>query len=158
MHQIKSKKECAEGSLPSPFCERGNKVNKKKRIIGGLIAAVLLVGLAIGGKYALDLMYYKEAMSEIVIGNVDLSKVKDGVYEGSYDARLVAATVRVTVKDGRMTDISLLEHKYDRGGPAEAIVGDILTEQSLDVDAVSGATNSSRTILKAVENALGSNL
>jgi uncharacterized protein with FMN-binding domain len=131
-------------------------VKKKKRIIGGLIAVIMLVGLAIGGKYTLDLMYYKEAMSKVDISDVDLSKVKDGFYEGTYDARLVAATVRVTVKDGMMTDIRLLEHKYDRGGPAEVIVEEILNEQSLDVDAVSGATNSSRTLLKAVENALDS--
>lgn len=129
---------------------------KRKRIIIGLLAALILAGLAAGGKYVYDLTYYKEAMSKVVIRDIDLSKVKDGAYTGSYDAKFVAAVVRVTVKDGKMTDIKLLEHKYDRGGPAVVIVDDILKEQSLDVDAVSGATNSSKTILKAVENALES--
>ena len=127
-----------------------------KRIIIGAIVIILLTGLVVGGKYALDLMYYKETMAKVEIGNVDLSDVKDGTYEGSYDARIISATVSVTVKDGKMTDIKLLEHKYDRGGSAEAIIDDILKEQSLDVDVVSGATNSSKTIMKAVENALES--
>jgi uncharacterized protein with FMN-binding domain len=34
------------------------------------------------------------------------------------------------------------------------IVDDVLWQQSLDVDTVSGATASSKTILKAIENAL----
>lgn len=129
---------------------------KYKRIIIGAIAVILLTGLVIGGKYALDLMYYKETMAKVEITDVDLSDIKNGTYVGSYDARIISATVSVTVKDGKMTDIKLLEHKYDRGGSAEAIVDDILKEQSLDVDVVSGATNSSKTIKKAVENALES--
>lgn len=127
---------------------------KSKRVILGIVAAVLLLVLVMGGKYARDLIYYKETMANVTIGEIDLKNVKDGSYIGNYDARIISATVKVTVRDGEITGIELLEHKYDRGGPAEAIVDDILKEQSLDVDAVSGATNSSKTILKAVENAL----
>jgi uncharacterized protein with FMN-binding domain len=129
---------------------------KNRKVILGVIAAVLLIGLIIGGKYALDMIYYKETMENIKIGDVDLSDVRDGIYVGSCDARIISATVKVTVRDGEITGIELLEHKYDRGGPAVAIIDDILAEQSLEVDVVSGATNSSKTILKAVENALAS--
>lgn len=122
----------------------------------GIIAAVLLMGLVSGVKYALDLGYYKKQMSSIAIGEIDPKDVSDGTYVGSYDAGIISATAAVTVRDGKITDIELLEHKYDRGGLAEAIVDEILNEQSLDVDVVSGATNSSKTILKAVENALNS--
>jgi uncharacterized protein with FMN-binding domain len=131
-------------------------MKKNRRITIGVLAAVLVIGLILGGKYALDLMYYKEAMAAVTVSDIDVKDVKDGTYVGSYDAKIISATVRVTVKDGKMTDIELLEHKYDRGGPAVAIVDEILKEQSLDVDVVSGATNSSKTILKAVENALES--
>ena len=54
-----------------------------------------------------------------------------------------------------MTDIIMLEHKQERGKAAEAVISDMLAEQKIDVDAVSGATNSSTVIKKAVENALG---
>ncbi|WP_313562885.1 FMN-binding protein [Ruminiclostridium cellobioparum] len=43
-----------------------------------------------------------------------------------------------------------------RGAKAEAIVDKIISEQSVTVDVISGATNSSKVILKAVENALES--
>ena len=55
-----------------------------------------------------------------------------------------------------MTIIELLEHRTERGESALAIVDEILEAQSFDVDVVSGATNSSKKILKAVENALDS--
>ena len=128
----------------------------KKRIIFWIIACLLLAGLAVGGKYALDFKYYKDAMSDLTIGNIDLSQVKDGTYYGSYDAKIISAEVSVTVENGRITDVDLLEHKYERGGPAEKVIDEILKEQKPDVDAVSGATNSSKTIMKAVENALES--
>jgi Uncharacterized protein conserved in bacteria len=131
-------------------------MRNSKRIIIGLIAVILLAGLIWGGKYALDFMYYKDAMSKIIIQDVDVSHVNDGTYIGSYDAKIISAKVSVTVKDGKITDIKLLEHKYEKGGPAVAVVDEILKAQSLDVDVVSGATNSSKTILKAVENALNS--
>jgi len=127
-------------------------MRKKAMIV--IVAVALLIGLVAGGKYAYDFMYYKEAMASVTIGSIDPGALKDGSYLGSYDAKIISAKVRVTVKDGEITDIELLEHKYDRGGPAVAVIDEILKSQSLDVDAVSGATNSSKTIMKAVENAL----
>ena len=41
---------------------------------------------------------------------------------------------------------------------AETVINEIVDEQRIDVDAVSGATNSSIVIKKAVENALKSGL
>lgn len=131
-------------------------MSRNKRIIIGIIVVALFMGLIFAGKYALDMRYYKEAMSTLTIGEIDLSHMNDGTYVGSYDARIISATVSVTVMNGRITDIKLMEHKYDRGRPAKAVLDKILKEQSLDVDVVSGSTNSSETILKAVENALNS--
>jgi uncharacterized protein with FMN-binding domain len=129
---------------------------KRKRIILWVMVAVLLVVLAFSVKYYLDFKYYQKAMSDVTIENIDPRDIKDGTYTGSFDARVISAVTRVTVKDGKITKIELLEHKNGRGKPAEAVVDEVLKQQSLDVDAVSGATNSSRVILKAVENALES--
>ena len=51
----------------------------------------------------------------------------------------------------------LSSKKYDKGKPAKAIVPKIVDAQSLEVDAVAGATNSSKVIKKAIENALTAN-
>jgi uncharacterized protein with FMN-binding domain len=61
--------------------------------------------------------------------------------------------VEVTVQDGVITNIDILEHKNGRGKSAEVVADRIMEEQKIDVDAVSGATNSSVVIKKAVENA-----
>ena len=53
-----------------------------------------------------------------------------------------------------LQNIRILEHKNGRGQAAEAIVDQMLAEQRVDVDAVSGATNSSKVLQKAVEQAL----
>ncbi len=85
---------------------------------------------------------------------IEFSGVKDGTYEGLQDSKLVTAKVQATMKGGRMTDLRLLEHKHGPFHGAEAIVPKVLEAQSLNVDAVSGSTASSKVILKAVESAL----
>lgn len=90
----------------------------------------------------------------MTIGEVDLLQVPDGVYEGSADAVLVAAKVRVLVEDHKITRIDLLRHDHGRGQAAEILVQKVQEAQSLQVDLVSGATSSSKVILKAIEDAL----
>ena len=48
----------------------------------------------------------------------------------------------------------MLEHKNGQGTPAEVIPEKVVETQTLEVDIVSGATYSSKVILKAIENAL----
>ena len=81
----------------------------------------------------------------------------DGVYRGSYSVSrtLVRVILDVTVRNERLSDIKIIEHMGSSiGKKAEKITGRIIAQQSLNVDVVSGATISSKAILKAVENAL----
>lgn len=66
----------------------------------------------------------------------------------------IYAEVRVTVQNGKIT----LEHRHERGKAAEAIISKIADEQRIDVDVITGATNSSIVIKKAIEEALKSGL
>lgn len=84
----------------------------------------------------------------------DLSQIADGTYIGSCDNGMVKVQVAVDVKGNAITDVRITEHDNGLGVPAEAITDTIIRQQSVEVDAVSGATLSSKTILKAVENAL----
>ena len=70
----------------------------------------------------------------------------------------IYAKVEVTVEDGEIVSINILEHRHERGKAAEAITNKIVDEQKIDVDAISGATNSSTVYKKAVENALKNGL
>ena len=86
---------------------------------------------------------------------IDHGRLEDGTYEGSYRGGPNKASVRVTIENGKIVNIDILEHQAWRGHIAEApIVERIIDHQSTKVDAVSGATNSSRVIMNAVQTAL----
>lgn len=101
-----------------------------------------------------SLAEYKSAINNISFDDIKISDVSDGQYEGECDAGYIYARVRVTVQSGSITNIELIEHQNERGTPAEVITNKMIEEQKVDVDAISGATNSSKVIKKAVENAL----
>lgn len=95
-------------------------------------------------------------IDSIAIENVDPTKVKDGAYEQREDYGLVTAKVGVLVKGGRIEDIKLAEHRHGPGKKhsGEPVIARVIEKQSLAVDVVSGATGSSKVILKAIEGAL----
>lgn len=99
---------------------------------------------------------YKQEVAAISISQTDVSALADGTYEGDCDVGYIYAKVRVAVKDGEIASIDLLEHRNERGAAGEGVLERIVSEQNVGVDAVSSATNSSRVIEKAVENALKS--
>jgi uncharacterized protein with FMN-binding domain len=94
------------------------------------------------------------ASAGIAIKTPDFSALADGTYRGSFAAFPVSATVDVAMSGGRVEQVEIVSHRCGKGRPAEAIVNDVVASQSLEVDVVSGATLSSRVILKAIETAL----
>lgn len=81
----------------------------------------------------------------------------DGIYTGSADAFRGDVEVQVTVEKQKVTDISILSYRdteeyFFRAAPA--VIEQMKAEQSLNVDAVSGATYSSNGVIHAVANAL----
>lgn len=126
----------------------------KKKIISIIILFLLLIGLIWGTVYLKKVADYKRAVGETTFGEIDVANVSDGIYIGEYDVNFIYAKVEVTVEDGKIVSINILEHRQERGKAAETVIGKIIEEQKIDVDAISGATNSSTVIKKAVENAL----
>jgi uncharacterized protein with FMN-binding domain len=131
-------------------------MSKKKKIILIVTGILVLIGLVIGGKYMWDLKNYKDEVAAMQIGQINLSDVPDGSYEGAYDVDFIKVKVKVDVKNHEIENIELLQHDNGKGDPAEAIIPEVITAQSLDVEAVSGATNSSKLILKSIEIAIDS--
>lgn len=129
-------------------------MSRKYKIVLIVIGTVLIIGIASLLIYLNIVNNYREKVANTQISNVTLSEIPDGSYIGDYDVGFIYAKVEVTVRNGRITDIKLLEHKNGKGKEAERIIDDILNTQSLNVDAVSGATNSCIVIRKAIEVAL----
>ena len=127
---------------------------KKKRIIAYVIAVVVIIIAGVGIAIMSVVGNYRKQVDAIHISDVNLTDVPDGVYEGSCKTLLVSADVKVTVQDHQIKEIELVRHDHGQGSSAEVIPDRILEAQSLEVDIVSGATASSKVILKAVENAL----
>ena len=126
----------------------------KKKIISVIILLFSLIGLICGAVYLKNVADYKRAIGETTFDEIDIADVSDGTYIGEYDVNFIYAKVEVTVEDEEIVSINILEHRHERGKAAEKIIEKIIEEQKIDVDAVSGATNSSTVIKKAVENAL----
>ena len=90
----------------------------------------------------------------IMIEDINLQNVKDGQYAGEYSMGPVKVVVLVIVQDHIIKDIEITKHRHGKGAAAEKITEDVIRKQSLQVDVVTGATASSKIILKAIENAL----
>ena len=67
---------------------------------------------------------------------------------------MAKAIVNVKLAGRCIEKVAIVTHRTGKGKPTEAIVNDVVRRQSLVVDAVSGATRSSRVILKVIEVAL----
>ena len=105
----------------------------------------------------LDCAILKAEKVGYIVTKINLYE-KNLSYIGEYDVNFIYAKVEVRVQNGEITDIIILEHRHEHGKAAETVINEIVDEQRIDVDAVSGATNSSIVIKKAVENALKSGL
>lgn len=82
---------------------------------------------------------------------------KDGTYTGVGNGFRPNLNVSVTVKSGKITNIEIVSNEdtprfFDAA--AQTIPEEIISAQSTNVDAVSGATRSSNGIMEAVQNAL----
>lgn len=128
-------------------------MKKKKKFI--MIALVFLVlVLAVGIVFFVSLSKFQKELAALNYQEVNMETVEDGCYTGVCETSMVKATVVVTVSDHIITDIEITRHDNGKGEKAEVIVDDMVSQNKLDVDAISGATASSKVIKSAVRDAL----
>ncbi|MFH1309915.1 MAG: FMN-binding protein [Candidatus Omnitrophota bacterium] len=124
----------------------------KKTIIVTIVVMVLAI-LIIG---ALKVYEAKEIMN-MQIDEMDLSNVPDGIYAGEEKYMAFVCKVNVTVKKNRIVDIAVFEGRESEYiERAKEVADRVIENQSLEVDTVTGATVTSKAILKAIEKALKS--
>jgi len=128
-------------------------MKKSKGLLVIMVIVLIIAGIMLGN-YFLGVQKYQKTVAEMTFEDVDVSQIKDGTYVGECDVNYIYVKAEVTVQGGKIEKIMLLEHKNDRGATAESIVDEMIRGNTTDVDTVSGATNSSKVIKKAVENAL----
>ena len=88
--------------------------------------------------------------------NVATKELKNGVYEASSNGYGGRLAVRVTVKNGKLTNIDVISNNETPSyfNRASSVIDRILSTGSVNVDSVAGATISSNAIKQAVSKAL----
>lgn len=126
-----------------------------KKIFRVFIVLILFILIIVVSCTAMMNKEMEKAKNELMlVEDPDLSKVEDGIYRGKVETMLVKAEVEVSVKNHKIISISIIKHENGKGKPAEAIVDDIVKDNSTDVELIAGATMSSLVIRAAVIDAV----
>lgn len=127
---------------------------KKKLLIGGGILFVILTGIFLGVTNGLS------EGANVTLNGIDLSNIPDGSYTGTYEFKRWSNSVVVHVENRRITGIGIASDVP--GASITDCSGEmfrrVIAAQDTKVDAVSGATVTSKAYLKAIEDALNSRL
>lgn len=119
-------------------------------VIWGVTLFVVGFGISfyrgVGKKY--------DKVQEIPIQEISVEGLADGTYTGEYTFETLYAKVQVIVKGEEIKKIVLEDFVTEKGEDAAGIVSSIVENQSVMVDDVSKATDSSRVIKLAVMDAL----
>lgn len=92
---------------------------------------------------------------DVTLEKVDLSTIADGVYTGEYRQGRFYYRVEVTIRDHTVADLVFAQvPRISTPEFHQEMVKRVKGARSLPVDTVTGATASSKAVLKAVENAL----
>jgi uncharacterized protein with FMN-binding domain len=124
----------------------------RKGIRKGLIIALAVVVVLVG-IMALAAFPGMGAVRRTQVAAVDLSRVADGSYTGAFSAGRFQFAVRVDVKGNMITDVALQDPAKEND-MSRAVAAAIVDKQSVVMNAVSGASLTTRAFTKAVENAL----
>lgn len=138
-----------------PYCLRKSKKPRKSLISSIAVIMVLCLVLIVSGCNADS--KYKDIM-EMQISDVDINSLEDGDYAGefSYGKNIYTVVVKVSKQkiQSVLVDADTKETNQKYVDMGRAVIDEVIRKQSLEVDTISGATRSSKSILKAIENAL----
>lgn len=96
-----------------------------------------------------------ESGRKLIINDVNLSALKDGTYSGEYSSGRWSNKVDVTIKGNKITKINLVKDvKFPKEEVTKELFNRVIEKQNSNVDAVSGATVTSKAYMKSIENAL----
>lgn len=125
-----------------------------KKVLKVLLIIVLIIAAAITS----GILYITSGLktgANLELSGIDASHISDGIYDGTYNAGRFSNGISVTVKDGRITEIKLIDDvTFAKEETTQEVFSLVLKEQNTTVDVVTGATVTSKAYLKSIENAL----
>ena len=138
---------CAISQGKSLTLKSGNKIIKPKVYASIMVTAFFVIWLGLPKLWT----------NGVLTSNISLAGLKDGTYHG--DAKGFAARIITEIKiiDGRIINIEVIDHHESKGWYDEVFLKlpkEIIKKQRLDVDAISGATKTSKGLIRSIESAL----
>ncbi len=138
-------------SIFKPFGKRKVKHTIKQKTIIMIVLPIFIIGIVFTAVNYINL----NKIRHMTIENVNLSKINDGIYKGQAKVSNSTYKVEVKVTDHKIVNIKSIDN---RKSPyvtfAEGVFPKIIKEQKINVDAVTGATTTSKAFMKSIENAL----
>lgn len=129
-------------------------MKKALRIIGVIVVLLIFTGIIMSAIFMTGLDKGQKA----VVGSINLSAINDGTYEGNYALNRWTNTVKVTVKEHKITEIVVVKDVvFKLDAVTKGVFTEVIKKQSLDIDIQSGATVTTKAYLKAIEDALKGN-
>ena len=130
---------------------------------------ILGIGAAIAGLMMVVFLATGPSRAEVknlTFSNIDFDKLHDGIYIGHYKGVKDSSrdtSVEVTISSGKIMKINAVggalagekqENEINNGKSLNDLFDSIIERETLQVDVISGATLTSKSYLKAVEDAL----
>ncbi|MEN8906557.1 MAG: FMN-binding protein [Clostridiales bacterium] len=136
-----------------------SKKNMKKIKIGLGILLVIIVVLAVSGLVGwIYISREHDEAKNLKLIEGKLSDLKDGTYTGKYNGGMYKwreNEVRIIVKSGSVDKIEVINLKENKNEDlTNELFSNVIKEQSLQVDTASGATLTSKAILKGIEDGI----
>lgn len=120
-------------------------------LVRSIALFLVLAFLGMGVLNALSLRRYRD----MPIAHVEPDSLPDGLYRGEAADRSFTCEVQVTLRDGMITSVETVKSRrglYSRY--AQGVFERVLNQQTPNVDTITGATTTSKVLLKAIEDAL----
>ncbi len=125
-----------------------------KKILKLSLVIITLFMLMAGGV----LFFLSQGLEEgdqLVINDVNLTLLDDGVYQGKYDSGRWSNQIEVAVNNHQISKITIVKDvMFARPEVTDELFKNVIDSQSLIVDVISGATVTSKVYLKSIEQAL----
>lgn len=117
---------------------------------------LLIVIAAIGGGYWVYTRYTHmvSTFKTLEIKDINLTGLHDGLYTGEFGEFLVSVKADVTITKNRISEVRISRQRCGKSYEASDTLNRIMKAQTPRVDAVAGATASSKAIMAAVQKAL----
>jgi uncharacterized protein with FMN-binding domain len=119
----------------------------------GLIVVVIIM-VVLGGMLFFGTRGL-ESGKDLVINEINLQEIEDGIYNGVYKAGRWSNEVNVEIKDHRIANIEIVDDiMLSQPEVRESVFNSVIERQDLEIDIISEATVTSKAYLKSIEIAL----